>query len=108
MFEELAAAMATGQPAGPSEVLPDYTSKAFSFARPVRSDGLKPFHRFGQIVRDIDTSVAASKSGTVSARFVAGHPRNNPMIGKTFLTVEKRLEDGTWKIVRTDDDYDTR
>lgn len=100
--------MATGQPAGPSEVLPDYTSNAFSFARPVRSDGLKPFHRFGQIVRDIDTSVAASKSGTVSARFVAGHPRNNPMIGKTFLTVEKRLEDGTWKIVRTDDDYDTR
>lgn len=100
--------MATGQPVGPSEELPDYTSKAFNFAPPLRSDGLKPFHRFGQVVRDVDRSVAAAKKGVISATFVAGNPRNNPMLQGTFLTIEKRLEDGTWKVVRTDDDYDTR
>jgi neutral ceramidase len=44
---------------------------------------------------------------TVTATFVAGHPRNNLMTEETFLTVEKKEADGRWKVVSTDGSFDT-
>lgn len=39
---------------------------------------------------------------------ISGHPRNNVKQGKTFLTVEKQLENKTWQIVYTDANWETR
>ncbi|XP_046453897.1 neutral ceramidase-like [Daphnia pulex] len=44
---------------------------------------------------------------TVTATFVAGHPRNNLMLGNTFMTVEAKQSDNSWKVIRTDAHFDT-
>ncbi|KAI9246369.1 Neutral/alkaline nonlysosomal ceramidase [Sporodiniella umbellata] len=91
-----------------SKPLPDFTHRTFNFAPPYRSDQPHLFRSFGDILRDVtDTFFYADSNPVISARFVAGNPRNDPMIGKTFLTVEKK-SGNTWKVVRTDNDYDTR
>ena len=49
-------------------------------------------------------------------RFVSAHPRNDPMLGGTFLTIERRVEpngiNGTgdnhhWEVIYTDTDWET-
>ncbi|EFX85915.1 hypothetical protein DAPPUDRAFT_309109 [Daphnia pulex] len=44
---------------------------------------------------------------TVTATFVAGHPRNNLMQEDTFMTVEAKQSDNSWKVIRTDAHFDT-
>ena len=39
---------------------------------------------------------------------VAGHPRNNLMTGKSYLTIEKLESDETWTPVATDADWETK
>lgn len=39
---------------------------------------------------------------------VSGHPRNNPMAGGSFLTVERLEDDESWTTVATDADWETR
>ncbi|XP_057378425.1 uncharacterized protein LOC130700406 [Daphnia carinata] len=46
-------------------------------------------------------------SETVTATFVAGHPRNNLMLEDTFMKVEAKQTDGSWKVIRTDAHFDT-
>ncbi|KAI8376985.1 Neutral/alkaline nonlysosomal ceramidase [Blakeslea trispora] len=95
----------------PSEELPDYTNQGFNLSPIYRSDQPHLFRSFGDILRDVSSdyySIHLQPSPfIVSAMFVAGNPRNDPMLGKTFLTVEKKTGD-QWKVIRTDDDYDTR
>jgi hypothetical protein len=38
---------------------------------------------------------------------VAAHPRNNLTLGSTFLTVE-RFDEGRWKVIATDANWETR
>ena len=39
---------------------------------------------------------------------VAGHPRNDVMLNKTFLAVEQKEDDGSWTVIATDADWDTK
>ncbi|KAG2203906.1 hypothetical protein INT47_007489 [Mucor saturninus] len=93
-----------------SEELPDYTKKSFNLTPIYRSDQSHLFRSFGDVLRDVssDHFTKTSTPIVVSASFVAGNPRNDPMLNKTFLTVEKKIAKDQWKVVRTDDDYDTR
>ncbi|OBZ83868.1 Neutral ceramidase B [Choanephora cucurbitarum] len=95
----------------PSETLPDYTDQSFNLSPIYRSDQPHLFRSFGDVLRDVSSdyySIHLQPSPfIVSAMFVAGNPRNDPMLGKTFLTVEKKIGD-RWEVIRTDDDYDTR
>lgn len=93
-----------------SEKLPDYTKKSFNLTPIYRSDQSHLFRSFGDVLRDVSSDhYTKTKSPViVSAIFVAGNPRNDPMLNKTFLTVEKKIGTDQWKVVRTDDDYDTR
>lgn len=94
-----------------SEKLPDYTKQGFNFSPRYRSDQPHIFHSFGDVLIDVSEYYSKRILPTpfvVSATFVAGNPRNDPMLGKTFLTVEKKEDDDQWKVVRTDNDYDTR
>ncbi|CEI92025.1 hypothetical protein RMCBS344292_06299 [Rhizopus microsporus] len=91
-----------------SEVLPDFTNRSFNFAPPYRSDQPHPFRSFGDVLIDVPfLRYNRHSKPIISALFVAANPRNDPMLGKTFLTVEKKVN-GNWEIVRTDNDYDTR
>jgi neutral ceramidase len=91
-----------------SEKLPDFTNRTFDFSPPFRSDQPAMFKQFGQIIRDVKPTYSLKNSTIVTALFVAGNPRNNPMLGKTFLTIEKKFSDSEWKVILTDSDYNTR
>ena len=43
-----------------------------------------------------------------SFKQVAGHPRNDVMLNKTFLAVEQKEDDGSWTVIATDADWDTK
>ncbi|KAG0745773.1 hypothetical protein G6F57_009900 [Rhizopus arrhizus] len=91
-----------------SEVLPDFTNRTFNFSPPYRSDQPHLFRSFGDTLRDVTSTYFNRQSNPIiSALFVAGNPRNDPMLNKTFLTVERKVNN-TWEIIRTDNDYDTR
>ncbi|KAI7851491.1 Neutral/alkaline nonlysosomal ceramidase [Circinella umbellata] len=110
VFNELVVSMAKGEPITDSEELPDYTSETFNWT-PEYGPDRTPLHRqFGDVLRDvaIKATFDRKKKDVVSVRFVAGNPRNNVKLDDTFLTVEQKQPDGSWKVVRTDDDYDTK
>ncbi|KAI8138889.1 Neutral/alkaline nonlysosomal ceramidase [Fennellomyces sp. T-0311] len=116
VFEELAASIALGKPAGESEILPDLTNKAISLVPGAWPDRPKIGKKFGEVIRDIkatqrERTIATlyGMSGTtVSATFVAGNPRHDVKLEESFLTVERKLSNGDWQVVRNDHDYDTR
>jgi neutral ceramidase len=93
-----------------SEKLPDYTKKSFNLTPIYRSDQPHLFRSFGDVLRDVSSShyIQNQQPLVISALFVAANPRNDPMLNKTFLTVEKKVGKEEWQVVRTDDDYDTR
>ncbi|KAG2219529.1 hypothetical protein INT45_003094 [Circinella minor] len=116
-FEDLVISMATGTSIDDtSEILPDLTGKAFNFNPGAWPDRPRIAKKFGDIIRDVkatqrDREIVTlhGKSGTtISASFVAGNPRHDVKLEETYLTVEKKLSNGDWKVVRTDHDYDTR
>ncbi|KAI8637597.1 Neutral/alkaline nonlysosomal ceramidase [Parasitella parasitica] len=93
-----------------SEKLPDYTKQGFNFSPRYRSDQPHIFRSFGDVLEDVSPYYSKRTLPTpfvVSATFVAGNPRNDPMLSKTFLTVEKKVNN-QWTVIRTDNDYDTR
>lgn len=117
VFEELATLIATDTPVTDSEELPDYTSKAFNLMLSPSADIAPIGRQFGDVVKDVHTiqqhdpplmTLDGTAAITVAATFVAGNPRHNVMAEKTYLTVERQMDDGQWQVVRTDHDYDTR
>ena len=44
----------------------------------------------------------------VTTEFVSGHLKNNMKLGSSFLYVERQLENGTWMVVGTDADWNTK
>ncbi|KAI8341054.1 Neutral/alkaline nonlysosomal ceramidase [Chlamydoabsidia padenii] len=66
---------------------------------------------FGDVIHDVPEqqyNPTSSDIIVISATFVAGNPRHNPMADRSFLTVEQKQDDGHWETIRNDHDYDTR
>ncbi|CAO3627629.1 unnamed protein product [Mucor fragilis] len=94
-----------------SEELPDYTKQGFNFSPRYRSDQPHLFRSFGDVLKDVSAYYSKRTLPipfVISATFVAGNPRNDPMLNKSFLTVEKKVDQDQWQVIRTDNDYDTR
>lgn len=95
-----------------SEILPDYTKQGFNLSPLYRSDQPHLFRKFGDVLKDVSSNYYSKNTLSypfvISATFVAGNPRNDPMLEKTFLTVEKKIGSNEWQVIRTDNDYDTR
>lgn len=93
-----------------SEVKPvDIKDRLISFQISVIYDGTPFFKSFGDVSSDVKNSYIAGEE--VSVTFIAGNPRNCLKVGvknMTFLTVEKEMIDGSWKIILTDADWDTK
>jgi len=60
----------------------------------------------GTVKQDVDPLYQSGD--TVSVVFYSGHPRNNYRDKSTFLTVEQKLADGTWKVIATDGNWETK
>ncbi|XP_063243596.1 neutral ceramidase isoform X2 [Bacillus rossius redtenbacheri] len=105
-YSKLAKALATNARLAEGPLPEDFSDKLVSFVAPVLFDN-PPFRRqFGDVLRQPDNATRPGE--VIHVVFVSGHPRNNPRHGDTFLTVEMRLADGTWKTVATDANWETR
>ncbi|CAH1134646.1 unnamed protein product [Ceutorhynchus assimilis] len=95
----------TAVDAGPSP--PDLSKlNLLSLITPVFFDSSGWFWNFGDVTQQPPDTVKIGD--TVSVKFIAGHPRNNVMAEKTFLTVERQDANGNWTVVATDASFETK
>ncbi|KAL1506815.1 hypothetical protein ABEB36_006106 [Hypothenemus hampei] len=107
IYKELATALVKGTKIDAGPTPPDLSKlNLLSLVTPVIFDSAGWFWNFGDVVEQPPKSVKIGE--TVSAKFIAGHPRNDLLSEKTFLTVEKLVNNGNWTIVATDANYETR
>ncbi|CAL4067282.1 unnamed protein product, partial [Meganyctiphanes norvegica] len=63
-------------------------------------------YSFGEVIAQPYPMVYAGE--TILAKFVTGHPRNDPMLGRSFLLIEHMVDQDTWETVATDASWSTR
>lgn len=85
-------------PSGP--IPEDLTPNAISLQKPVVKDSVPPFRKFGDVLEA--PGPIYFRGDTVQAVFRGANPRNNLRLEETFLAVEQALDNGEWKVVRTD------
>ncbi|MFF5879593.1 neutral/alkaline ceramidase [Streptomyces californicus] len=83
---------------------PDESGRQFTFQTGVVYDNPPSGKSFGSVLKTPESSYARGSTATVE--FATGHPKNNVRRGSTFLEVQ-RLENGTWKRVLDDGDWET-
>lgn len=81
-------------------------SNLITLVPPVLYDTPRWGRNFGDVIQQ--PSKVASPGDTVTAIFVAGHPRNNLMTDSSFLTVERLEDDEIWLPIATDADWETK
>ena len=94
----------TAQPSpGPSP--PIHTNTSLSFISPVVYDQAPITSSLGQVITRPSSSYSLSSSPTVTATFWGANPRNNFRLEGTFASIEQKQADGTWRRVRSDEDW---
>ncbi|MFF8744622.1 neutral/alkaline ceramidase [Streptomyces californicus] len=83
---------------------PDESGRQFTFQTGVVYDNPPSGKSFGSVLKTPESSYA--RGSTATAEFATGHPKNDVRRGSTFLEVQ-RLENGTWKRVLDDGDWET-
>lgn len=63
---------------------------------------------FGSVKSDVDTKYTLTPDLVISATFWSANARNNMRLGGTYLTVERLEKDGSWKVIATDSEFETR
>ena len=107
-FDKLALAIALKKPVPPGPSPLNHLKEMISFDPGVILD-LPPIGKhFGSVDKDVNKTKIYTKGDIVEVSFWAGHPKNDYMTDKTFLTVDRQEADGTWKTVLTDADWDTK
>jgi neutral ceramidase len=89
-------------PPGPSP--PDNRNNSLDLISPVVFDSAGIGHSFGDCTTQPSSSYA--RGAVVNATFVGADPRNNLRLEGTFAAIEQQQSDGTWKQVRSDNDWD--
>jgi len=97
-----AAAKPWDRPEGPPE-LRKYAWTATLVQRPLDRPGRN--REFGDVLSQPPAECRAGDP--VRAEFVGACPSNDTRHGSTFLQVEQLRDDGTWRTVATDDDWNT-
>uniref|UniRef100_A0A2P2I6J2 Neutral ceramidase n=1 Tax=Hirondellea gigas TaxID=1518452 RepID=A0A2P2I6J2_9CRUS len=106
IFSDLAVAMARGESVDAGPPPPNMLDEQWDLLPGVMFDGTPLGYSFGDVIAQ--PYPFAYTGETVFAKFVSGHPRNDPQLGGSFLTVEKLLDDGTWKLIATDSNWNTK
>ncbi|XP_015929598.2 neutral ceramidase [Parasteatoda tepidariorum] len=106
-YKTLARALCTGEklPDGPRPK--NLLDKQISLQAGVIYDTAYYGKSFGDVMKDAQSKYYPGDEANVT--FVSGHPRNDPMLDNTFMTVE-RLDPatGNWSVVATDSDWETK
>ncbi|KAK7494429.1 hypothetical protein BaRGS_00014321 [Batillaria attramentaria] len=105
-FQELAVAIAKGSQVAPGPNPPNLLDKQISFLPPVLYDTAPIGRNFGDLRKDASPSY--TPGSVVEVTFISANPRNDLKTNDTFLTVEQKQADGTWKVMFTDRDWETR
>lgn len=89
---------------------PTFRSAVSTLLNPASaSDGLNPGANFGEVALQPEASYQIGIDPVVvTARFIAGHPRNNLRQESSYLFVERQNSDGQFEVVQTDSDWFTR
>ncbi|XP_050294251.1 neutral ceramidase [Anthonomus grandis grandis] len=107
LYTKLAEAVVKGETLAPGPEPEDLSKqKLLSLITPVIFDSSGWFWNFGDVTQQPPSTAKAGD--TVSVKFIAGHPRNNVMAEKTFLTIEKENGKRNWTVVATDASIETR
>ncbi|MEU0098382.1 neutral/alkaline ceramidase [Streptomyces sp. NPDC006267] len=83
---------------------PDESGRQFTFQTGVVYDNPPAGKAYGAVLKAPDAAYARGSTATVE--FATGHPKNDVRRGSTFLEVQ-RLENGSWKRVLDDGDWET-
>ncbi|XP_011872578.1 PREDICTED: neutral ceramidase [Vollenhovia emeryi] len=106
-YQELVRAAVQNKPVPSGPAAPQLLfSNLITLVPPVLYDTPRWGRNFGDVIQQ--PRKVASPGDTVTAIFVAGHPRNNLMSDGTFLTVEQLEDDEVWVPVATDADWETK
>lgn len=105
-YSYLTAAMLRGESIPPGPPAPDMSKNVMSLLPGVMYDGTQPGSAFGDVIAN--PYPLAYVGETVSAKFVSGHPRNNVMLGGSFLKVQQLQPDDSWVTIATDASWETR
>ncbi|EPS44778.1 hypothetical protein H072_1204 [Dactylellina haptotyla CBS 200.50] len=87
---------------GPSP--PNNVDRSLSFITGVVYDNPPVGKSFGQVTSD--TAPAYRPGDVAQVVFIAANPRNNLRLEGTYAAVEFKQADGSWKQVRSDEDWD--
>ncbi|XP_054707374.1 putative neutral ceramidase C [Uloborus diversus] len=85
----------------------DLLNQQMSFKLNVMFDGIRRGKNFGDVAEDAQPEYTVGS--TVKVSFISGHPRNDMMLERTFLTVE-RWNNATehWDVIATDGNWETK
>ncbi|XP_066146802.1 neutral ceramidase isoform X2 [Euwallacea fornicatus] len=107
IYKKLAEALIKGEKVDAGPTPPDLSKlNLLSLNTPVIFDTAGWFWNFGDVT--VQPPKTAKIGDVVSVKFIAGHPRNDVMAEKTFLTVEKLDSDGSWRVIATDASFETK
>ncbi|XP_005183819.1 neutral ceramidase [Musca domestica] len=106
VFERLTKALFRGETVEPGPQPPYMNDRMLSMNTGVIFDGHPLDKDFGYVKQQPLKHYKIND--TVVVTFVAGNPRNNLFHEKTYLTVERKINEERWKVVHTDASWDTR
>ena len=100
--------MIGGEESETDEPPADLSGKQISLAPPVISDFVKIGEDFGNVVEQPREAYSISGGEVVEVSFRSANPRNNRRLEDTFLTVERKVEDGSYERTYVDGDWCTK
>jgi neutral ceramidase len=104
-FSKLGRALFAGELVAAGEVPIDLLDHQIDMQTGVWIDTAPLGKQFGDIDEDVKADYQPGETATIV--FWGAHPKNNYRIQDTFLTVEKLMSDGQWKIIYNDNDWET-
>jgi neutral ceramidase len=103
-YARLAKSLMSGDAIEAGPTPPDLLDFQINLQTDVVYDSVPLSRQFGDVYQDVKANYLPGD--TVSIIFWGAHPKNNYRTQDTFLAVQ-RLENGEWKTVRQDRDWDT-
>lgn len=104
-YENLSNALFQNISLQPGPEPPLLGNKVISLTPPVFFDSAPLGKHFGDVVKQPNIEYKVNEQ--VQVQFVSGNPRNNLLHERSYLTVEKHIEDKNWTIIATDADWET-
>jgi len=105
-YERLSAALVNNTTVPPGPTPPNLYQAQLELELPILFDGAPFEYDFGDVLAEPYPLATAGE--TIEAIFVSGHPRNDPQLGGSFLTVERQVKEGMWQVIAKDTAWSTK